>query len=173
MRLLVSLTLLIMLIGASVSRAEEPIKAAAPDECQAESISTPQARPHFQFWWKHRTGGASVQFQLHIASDGTVSDVRILPGDYHRDFAIETLKTVRTWSFKPLNCGPPDGIWIKSIMTFQAPEETSNNSFQPKPVGWVGFINPASQSNKAKRWVDETNPALRARYRSRIAQQAG
>ena len=91
-------------------------------QCKAEPISAPAASPNFKFWWSHRAGSTAVPFQLHIAKDGSVADARILPGEYHRDFALETLKAIRNWKYKPLECGPPEGIWVQSRMMFQAPE---------------------------------------------------
>lgn len=114
--------------------AASPSGPAPATQCRAEPISAPAASPHFQFWWRHRTGTTAVPFQLHIARDGSVADARILPGEYHHDFAVETLKAIRKWKYRPLECGPPEGIWVRSKMIFQAPEETSDNSSKPKPL---------------------------------------
>lgn len=114
--------------GHAVSRGRDAVDRSAVAslvQCKPQPISAPVASPHFQFWWRHPTGRTAVPFQLHIARDGTVTDARILPGEYHRDFAVEALKALRSWKYKPLDCGPPDGIWVQSKMIFQAPEQTS------------------------------------------------
>lgn len=122
------IALLLIAIGGSCHAA---VPSEAEAGCKPEPVSTPAANPHFQFWWKHRSDRATVPFQIHIAKDGTIDDVRIAPGDYHRDFAVETLKTLRAWRFKPFDCGPADGVWMQSTMEFRGPDDASNRSSKP------------------------------------------
>lgn len=96
---------------------------ATPAQCIAEPISTPAASPNHMFWWSHREGRTSVPFRLLVAEDGSVADVRLLPGDYHLDFARETLRAVRSWTFKPLSCRQETGVWLQSAMTFLPPDD--------------------------------------------------
>ena len=139
MRVRMSLPAALLLLVATGTQAAsiggdagDPDDQATGAHCKAEPIYAPAAAPHFQFWWRHPAGSAAVPFQLHIAKDGTITDVRALPGEYHRDFAFEALKAIRNWKYKPLECGPPGGIWVQGKMIFQAPEEASNNSSKPK-----------------------------------------
>lgn len=93
------------------------------DQCIVAPISTTAASPSDGFWLRQRGGRTSVPFRLLVAKDGSVAEVRLLPGDYHSGFARETLKTVRAWMFEPPSCGLETGVWLQSVMTFQAPEE--------------------------------------------------
>ena len=94
-----------------------------PVQCFAEPISTPAALPNYTFWWSRREGRTSVPFRILVAKDGSVADVRLLPGDYHSDFARETLRAVRSWTFKPLSCRQEIGVWLQSAMTFLPPDD--------------------------------------------------
>ena len=94
---------------------------APPIHCRPDPIARPAIDPGLAFWRAHPEAGVVVAFQLHVAPDGSVSDVRLLPGDYGRDYAKETVKAVRKWTFKPFTCAP-DGVWLRTRVRFEGPD---------------------------------------------------
>jgi len=83
------------------------------------AVSTPAAEPRSSFWRRHPEVRARIEFTFHVASDGTVDDVSVVPGDHHPDFARETTEAVRRWTFRPTQC--PEGARMRSRMVFVAP----------------------------------------------------
>jgi len=122
---LASLLISSLVMGSAPSLEDDGADAVqvTPDKCVVEPISTPAAKPNHMFWMVRDEGSTIVPFRLLVAKDGSVADVRLLPGDYDTDAARETLKSVRSWRFKPLTCGGETGVWMQTTQTFRAPSD--------------------------------------------------
>jgi len=63
---------------------------------------------------------ASVELEVTVSKDGTVSKVHVLTTDVHPDFAVAAVDAVRQWKFEPtlLNGGPVE-VMMKCTIAFR------------------------------------------------------
>lgn len=63
---------------------------------------------------------ASVELEVTVSKDGTVSKVHVLTTDVHPDFAVAAVDAVRQWKFEPtLLNGAPVEVMMKCTIAFR------------------------------------------------------
>lgn len=100
--------------------AQDGAQAPAMD-CRPEPASRPTVEPGSTFWRVHPSAEVRVKVRFHVAPSGVVTDVRPMPDNYHADYASETVKAVRKWTFKPFTCAA-GGVWLQTHLVFVPPD---------------------------------------------------
>jgi hypothetical protein len=104
-------------LGSGFGPASPPAEPEVGSACRPEPASALTVDPGAGFWATHPAEAVTVPFRFHVARDGSVGEVRLLPGDYGADYGSETVRAVRGWSFRPFSCAP-DGLWVETYARF-------------------------------------------------------